>query len=146
MLLQSNTEPAKSYTLDQFIEMQATDDLTYYNFSIIEVMNGVQHLNHNLIEDYLPEILDICSTITLSTDEFRKYKYSPDLLAYDVYGSTQLDVVIMLLNDVFDPKEFDKQTLNLPYSSGLATILNSIYSKEYNYIANNRKSQGLVMR
>ena len=49
----ANINPATTTTLEDFIEMRSIDEMTYYNFSILEVINGVEHLNHNLIEDYL---------------------------------------------------------------------------------------------
>ena len=123
----------------------AIDETTYYNFSILEVINGVEHLNHNLIEDYLEELKSACITVDLTLDQYKKYKYFPDLLSYDVYGSVQLDFIIMLLNDCIDPKEFDKKTVILPYASVLASFLNTVYSKEQLYIEENRVKFGLTM-
>ena len=67
------------------------------------------------------------------------------MLSYDVYGSVQLDFIIMLLNDCIDPKEFDKKTVILPYASVLASFLNTVYSKEQLYIEENRVKFGLTM-
>ena len=130
--------PATTYTLQDFINMRNTDDMTYYNFSILEVIDGVQHLNHNLVEDYLHHLLVTCESVTFSDEEFKRYKYHPDLLAYDLYGSVQLDFILLLLNDAIDPKEFDVKTVKLPYASVLNTFLNDIYSKESSYIDQNR--------
>ena len=121
----ANINPATTTTLEDFIEMRSIDEMTYYNFSILEVINGVEHLNHNLIEDYLEELKSACITVDLTLDQYKKYKYFPDLLSYDVYGSVQLDFIIMLLNDCIDPKEFDKKTVILPYASVLASFLNT---------------------
>ena len=123
----ANINPATTTTLEDFIEMRSIDEMTYYNFSILEVINGVEHLNHNLIEDYLEELKSACITVDLTLDQYKKYKYFPDLLSYDVYGSVQLDFIIMLLNDCIDPKEFDKKTVILPYASVLASFLNTVY-------------------
>lgn len=138
-------DPALTYTLDQFINMQLSDDMTYYNFSILEVINGVEHLDHNLIEDYLPELISICIPVTLSDEEFKKYKYMPDRLTYDVYGSVQLDFIVMMANDMIDPKEFTRKTIKLPYSSQLNKFLSKIYSKENMYIQKNRAMNGLLV-
>ena len=141
----ANINPATTTTLEDFIEMRSIDEMTYYNFSILEVINGVEHLNHNLIEDYLEELESACITVDLTLDQYKKYKYFPDLLSYDVYGSVQLDFIIMLLNDCIDPKEFDKKTVILPYASVLASFLNTVYSKEQLYIEENRVKFGLTM-
>ena len=136
--------PSTTYTLDDFIQMKLSDDMTYYNFSILQVIDGIEHLDHNLVEDYLPELKSVCIPVTLSNLEYNKYKYNPDLLAYDIYGSVQLDFILLLLNDMIDPKEFDKKSLILPYSSTLSTFLNTVYSKESEYIGQNRAENNLL--
>lgn len=138
-----SSNPALTYTLDQFISMKFTDELTYYNFSIIEMVNGSKLLDHNLIEDYLPELEALCVNCELDQEQYKKYKYSPDLLAFDVYGSTQLDFVILMINDMIDPKEFDLKTIKLPYASHLKTFLSSVYNAESSYLTHNRSINGL---
>ena len=36
----------------------------------------------------------------MSNEEYRRYKYRPDLFAYDVYGKTDYDFVILLVNGI----------------------------------------------
>ena len=136
--------PAKTYTLDDFVQMKFSDDMTYYNFSILEVVNGVEHLDHNLLEDYLPELIATCVDVTLDEDQYKAYKYAPDLLAYDLYGSVQLDFVIMMVNDTIDPKEFNRRTIKLPYASILNEFLQEIYGKEKEYIKSNRANNNIL--
>ena len=138
-----NNDPALTYTLDDFVALQSVDNMTYYNFSILEIIDGVQHLDHNLVEDYLKELEATCVTLELSNEEMSRYRYNPDLLAYDIYGSVQLDFVILLLNDMIDPKDFDRKKLKLPYASSLSIFLNTLYSKESNYINENRANNNL---
>ena len=138
-----NNDPALTYTLDDFVELQSVDNMTYYNFSILEIIDGVQHLDHNLVEDYLKELEATCVTLELSNEEMSRYRYNPDLLAYDIYGSVQLDFIILLLNDMIDPKDFDRKKLKLPYASSLSIFLNTLYSKESNYIHENRANNNL---
>ena len=138
------SNPALTYTLDDFISMQIYDDMTYYNFSILEVINGVEHLDSNLVEIYLEELKSQCISVQFSEEELKKYKYNADLLAYDLYGSVQLDFVILLLNDMYDPKEFTKKNVILPHSSTLSKFLNDVYSKEEGYIQQNRADYGIL--
>ena len=138
------SNPALTYTLDDFISMQISDDMTYYNFSILEVIDGVEHLDSNLVEIYLEELKSQCISVQFSEEELKKYKYNADLLAYDLYGSVQLDFVILLLNDMYDPKEFTKNNVILPHSSTLSKFLNDVYSKEEGYIQQNRADYGIL--
>ena len=138
------SNPALTYTLDDFISMKISDDMTYYNFSILEVIDGVEHLDSNLVEIYLEELKSQCISVQFSEEELKKYKYNADLLAYDLYGSVQLDFVILLLNDMYDPKEFTKKNVILPHSSTLSKFLNDVYSKEEGYIQQNRADNGIL--
>lgn len=135
--------PALTHTLDDFINMKYSDELTFSNFSIIEVLDGIQLLDHNVIDDYIAELEEMCVNCTLEIDQYKKYKYAPDLLAFDVYGSTQLDFIILMANDMIDSKEFDLKTVKLPYASQLKTFMSSIYNAEQDYIAQNRADNGL---
>lgn len=138
-----SNNPALTYTLEHFIQMQHSDELTYRNFSILEVVDDLEFIDHNLVEDYLDELESICIPCELTDDQYKKYKYSPDLLAYDVYGSVQLDFVIMYANGMVDPKEFNSKVVKLPYASGLKLYLNSVYNSNSSYISQNRADNKL---
>ena len=131
-------EPAKTYTLEQFITMKNTDNMTYNNFSIYGIIDGQKILESNLIDDYIDELNTISNIIQLSDEEYKKYKYSPDLLAYDVYGSTQLDFIVLAANDMIDPKYFNIRKMKLPTVSRLREFLNSVYNSNSNWITKNR--------
>ena len=45
--------PAQTYTLEQFILMKNTDDMTYNNFSIYGLIDGQKVLESNLIDEYI---------------------------------------------------------------------------------------------
>lgn len=130
--------PALTYTLDDFINMQGTDNYTYRNFSILEKVNNVELLDHNLIEDYQDQLMDICIECKLDNEQYKRYRYFPDLLAYDVYGSVQLDFIVLFCNGIADPKEFDFKILKLPYGDKLRDLLANVYNAEQYYIANNK--------
>jgi hypothetical protein len=130
--------PAQTYTLEQFISMKNTDDMTYNNFSIYGLIDGQQILESNLIDEYLDELYKICSPVQLSVDEQKNYKYAPDLLAYDVYGSVQLDFIVLASNDMVDPKDFNLKKLKLPTASRLREFLNEVYGANSNWISKNR--------
>ena len=138
-----STNPALTYTLDDFIAVGFTDEMTYFNFSIIEVVNNIQLLDHNLVEDYMEELESLCAVVELSEINLAKYRYCPDLLAYDLYKSTQLDFIILFVNDMIDPKEFNKKKIKLPYASKLKAFLSSVYNAESGYLAQNRSDNGL---
>ena len=141
----ANRSPAKTYTVDDFIDMKYIDETTFRRFSILEKLKefgDVEHLDHNLIEDYI-ELLDVVE-VPLDDEQFKKYKYRPDLLAYDVYGSTQVDYVILMINDMYDPKEFCKKKIYLPYASVLDKFMDTIFSCNEDYIEQNREINDII--
>lgn len=138
-LYQKFSSPTETYTLEQFILMKNSDTMTYSNFSIFNKIDDIKVLDHNLIDDYIKELNELCKVVLLTEDEYKKYKYSPDLLAYDLYGSVQLDFIILAANDIIDPKDFNLRRLKLPPTRVLKQLLTEIYNSNYNYIARNRQ-------
>ena len=129
--------PALTYTIEDFIAEGSADDMTYYNYSILRFSELGSFSETNILDFYLDEIKSICLKIkTFSEEEITKYKYHPDLLAYYLYGSTQLDFVILLVNGIIDPKEFDfkRGYLLLPRRSDLFEILEEIRSSESEWV------------
>ena len=138
-------DPAKAYTLESFIALKYQDDLTYRNFSILEVIDGIELTDHCVIDEYLEELNSICVDVELTPEEFARYKYSPDLMAYDVYGTTQVDFIILMANDMVDPKEFNLKKIRLPYASAFREFLSSVYNANGGYIEQNREDNGLMV-
>lgn len=138
-----SNDPSLTYSMEDFVKMKFSDTLTYYNFSILEKIESTEQLDTNLFEEYV-DCLPL-TKVRMEDEEFKRYKYRPDLLAYDLYGSTQLDFVILLVNDAIDPKDFDRQIIMLPRSSDLFTVLDQIYSTNYEYIKQNRLDNGISM-
>jgi hypothetical protein len=127
----AKNDPALTYNLTDFIDMGSQDEQTYENFSILTYMDGVEFSEKCIIDYYIDELKAISLKITTFTEEeINKYRYSPDLLAYDVYGSTQLDFIVMLCNGIIDPKEFDfkRNYLLLPRADVLKAFLSSVYN------------------
>lgn len=139
-----NRDVSQTYTLEDFIDMQVSDQLTFRNFSTVAVVNGVELTDKNLIEDFLPELLKETIEVDLSDDEFYRYKYSPDLLAFDVYGSIQLDFLIMYMNGIIDPKDFEYKTIKLVKASVLRDFLNHVYNSQKYVLENNKYENGVA--
>ena len=129
---------AQTHTVEEFISRKFEDELTYRNLSIVDYADGIELIDRSLISEYLPLLEGACISYTFSTAEYRRYKYSPDLLSYDLYKTTQLDFLLMMLNDMIDPKDFNLKRLKLPTSTILKTMLNEIYSVNAGWISKNR--------
>lgn len=135
--------PALTFTLTDFIEAGQSDQLTYDTFSLFNELNGVSIATYNIVSDYLSELKQTCVQIpkeNITVDQLARYKYNPDLLAYDIYGTTQLEFIVLYCNNIIDPKEFDfhHKYLYLPRASVLQTFLSEIYNADYNVLSQSK--------
>lgn len=58
----------------------------------------------------------------------QKYRYRPDYLSYDEYGTTILWQLLLYVNNVFSTEDFDLQTVIVPTLDAIIYILNDLYS------------------
>lgn len=127
-----------TYTIEQFINSNSNTTVSYEKLSLIEKMDTVYTITYNLLNDYKEELDDLAITITLSDDELAKYMYKPKLLAYDIYGSTELYFVILFLNNLCNVKEFTNRKIKMLTKENLYNVLSAIYNTESNNIRKNR--------
>lgn len=142
-ILNTSTKPEETYNFDDFIASGKSNDMTFDKFSIKEKVGDYIIVTNDVLDSYLDEILMCCVKVTEMTPKDKvRYKYNPDLLAWDLYGNTQLDYLILLCNDMADPKEFDlkKNYLMLPRPSILKELLSQIYESEHEWIEKSRDS------
>lgn len=136
------------HTIEDFINSNTgSKAITYHNFSILDQKeidgDTVQFIDSNILDDYLDELNRLSVSIILSDKELLKYSYNPGLLAYDIYGSSELEFVILKLNGIIDPKDFDFPTIKLIEVDTMSEVLSNIYNAEYKYIEKNREENGI---
>ena len=141
MATYSTMKSDQTITVQDFIAMKNSDEITYYNFSIVEYLNGYDMFITNILYDYEDELKDLCVYIKLSDVERLKYRYKPYLFAYDLYGSREMAFIIMMLNGIIDPKEFDYNKLKVIKYSSLATVINRIGAINENFMNKNKKKK-----
>ena len=130
-------KPEQTNSMSEFISIGKSANYTYTNFSILEKLNGQPFPVENVLDDYIDEILSVARVITMTDKELSKYKYRPKILSYDLYGTTELDFLILRLNGMTSPKEFTKSKVKLLSPDDLG-IINKIYRAEQVYIKDNR--------
>lgn len=134
----STLKSDQTISVQDFIAMRTSDDITYYNFSILEYLNGYDMFITNILYDYEEELNDLCVYIKLTDVEKLKYRQKPYLFAYDVYGSREMSFIIMMLNGIIDPKEFDYNKIKLIRYDKLATVLNRIAAVNDIFMSRNK--------
>lgn len=126
-------KPEHATNLEQFISLGQDVKITYNNYSIKEKVNGINYPVHNVIYDYIEEIKEKAVLVTLTDHEYLKYKFRPRLLAYDVYGNSELYFVLLALNNIIDIKDFNFKKLYMLKRDDIYTI-NKIYIAERKYL------------
>ena len=140
MAIYDSMSADKTITVQDFIAMRNSDEITYHNYSIISYLNGFDFVITNILYDYEEEFQDLAVTITLTDLEKIKYRYKPDLFAFDLYGSTETKFIIMMINGIIDPKEFDFNKVKALRPSDLSTILGRITTVNEDFINKNRSN------
>ena len=136
--LLSSAKADFTYTVQDFIDLRSSDEITYYNYSILEYLNGFDMFITNLLYDYEDELNGLAVVVRLSDVEKIKYRYKPWLFSYDIYGSAETQFIIMMLNGIIDPKEFDFNRVKVLRPADLQNVLNRINSVNESYLNNNR--------
>lgn len=134
-------DPDKTSTVEEFINAGISDEMTYNNFSILFKSSQQDNIilsANNIIYDYMDEIKPYIVNVSLSEEEYIKYRYKPKLFAYDIYGSTELFFVVMTVNGIYDIKDFNRRNIKALYKKQLFELLNQIYNAESGYIQKNR--------
>lgn len=137
-ILNGSQKADKTYTVQDFISMRDSDEITYYNYSVLEYLNGIEFFITNLLYDYEDELNELAVLVTLSDREKIKYRYKPYLLAYDLYGSEEAEFILYMLNGIIDPKEFDFKKIKAIRPTDLYNVLGRIQSVNNDFMNNNR--------
>ena len=123
-------------TIEETIENGNEITLSYINTAILRKLqmdgtdDSIDVPDSNVCYDYLRELLAVADKIELSDDEYAKYKYRPDILSYDLYGTTEYYIYLLMINDMCNIYEFDSKKLLIITKSTLNLALNSIYRSE----------------
>jgi len=90
----------------------------------------------NLLVKYMPELKTLKTKITFTNDEYRKYRFNPKVLSYDLYGTTEFWFLILDINELRSVTEFDLRTAYVMRGDivdKLSRVLNlEVVSKSYN--------------
>lgn len=108
--------PEDTITLEEYIDCKSDYNMSYHNTSFIDKYDSREYDVYNITSDYIDELRsDTYSVeIGLNEEQYAKYKYRPKLLCFDLYGSTELHFLILIINDMYSSKQFTKRKLRLP--------------------------------
>lgn len=128
MAISKITNPEKSYTVEQFITFKDDDTASYNNLSFRDKYDNIIYPIKNIIDDYIDELNELLVDVVMSESEFLKYRYRPKLLAFDIYGNSELDFLILAMNGMCNMKEFDSKNIKLIKNKDLDSFITSIFN------------------
>lgn len=129
----------ETITLTQFVNSKSDSELTFDRFDIHDIsMEGDIMMSKNLLHDYIEDMLPLCKTLYLNQSEMLQYKYRPRLLAHRIYGNPNYYFILLLLNNMADEKEFDRNTLQIIPPNNMVNVLSAIYNANANILRLNQ--------
>ena len=113
-------------------------------FALSEILSKIDGTDmcigfHNILDDYIDDIKKECKVLELNNSQFIKYRYKPWLLSYDIYGTSDLEFILLKVNNMISAKEFNRHKINILMPDALE-LINKIYNAEKKYINLNRNS------
>lgn len=131
-----NLKPEFTGTLKEYIGSTDYNPITYHKSSLLQKHGFISYPIYNIFMDYMDEIKKITLRVRLNKEELDKYQFRPKLLAYDLYGSTELYFLLMIINNICDEKDFNFNVITIIDPEKMDTI-NDILIAEESYIEDN---------
>ena len=148
----SATTPKQAHTISEFIALgnKTTSNRYYRDLSYIENRDNMEFVVKSTLTDFIKELKDMAYNVELSDLEVLKYRFNPKKMANDIYGTTSVYFVILLLNDMCDVHRFSLKTghLLLLTKTDMANSLTSIYKSDQYSLAtfNNAHKNDIIIK
>lgn len=134
----NNNEGELTALLAQSVIAAQQDEYTFLKTSIVTNNDGRLIAYSSIIEKYIDYLKDNSYSVRYTNDERIKYRYNPKRLSYDMYNTTRLFFIILLLNNMKSKVDFDRDVILVPKPEALKEILEKIKMKEQDIIDMNR--------
>ena len=125
-------------TIEDFVQEYDVETIRMDTVFLRQVFweKGMEHklvvAESALIDKYLEEIEQHKTAITLSTTEYYKYRCNPKLMAYDVYGTTELWFLLMAANELYSVMDFDLRVVKA-YRTDILQKIDRMLSLEHEF-------------
>jgi hypothetical protein len=127
-------------------ELKRYAETTQLSYGHLHLKSKIDKSNAIVNTEFIPlKYLDILKkdarTVTLSDEDYINYKYQPKKYCYDKYGTVELWVILLRLNNMTSIMDFNKKTFKVP-PSNTYRILNEILILERDNILKNEETIG----
>lgn len=123
--------------IDKGKELRMTTNDLSFKTVLTNSIGEMFVVNMNLLfEKYYELLTDHTVTVTLSENEYLRYRYKPKLLSKDLYGTYDLHFLLLKLNHITSVVNFDFTELKV-FNTNIIGLLNEIQVLENdNFIDN----------
>ena len=90
----------------------------------------------NVFEQYYEILLENTVIVTLTDEEYLKYRFKPKVLSFDLYGTVELHYLLLRLNHVYSVINFDFTELRV-FNTNIIDLLNEILVLENDNLIGN---------
>jgi hypothetical protein len=90
----------------------------------------------NVFEQYYEILLENTVIVTLTDEEYLKYRFKPKVLSFDLYGTIELHYLLLRLNHVYSVINFDFTELRV-FNTNIIDLLNEILVLENDNLIGN---------
>ncbi len=97
---------------------------------------------YNVITKFYPILKNYIETVTMTEDEFFKYKCRPNYYCFAQYGTPELASSLLYINNMDSATKF-KNTTFKRFKSNILTIINELMSLNEKDLKRNRISNGI---
>ena len=124
---------SKVQTLSDYIRYGKTSSFSIPQVSLVKNSEGIVFLDELAYAKYDDLLMNNSTIITLTTEEYNLYRLDPQALSTALYGTPNLDHLILYLNRCSE-FDFDIKQVRLMKYSDVVQILKLILSHEENNI------------
>ena len=123
-------------TLSDFIRYGHTSSYSIQAISLFYKDGDIIYLDQPVNQKYDRLVMAMAQVVELTDEELNKYKYSPELLSYDLYGTPNLSHLILYINRC-PAYSFNRKNIKLIKPNYIETVLQKIIQHEQNNITKN---------
>lgn len=142
MIVNQNNQTSKNdqniVTIQDLIDRKQTKgkiDYSTYSFAI-SIENTITIPFQNVLTTtYADELKALAIDITLTNEEYYKYRFRPKLLAYDIYNYSELFYIINFINGIYNIKDFNFRTVKLIPKTNLFSMLSYVLQADASNIS-----------
>lgn len=122
----NSTRIEQAYDINQMIKEGKDSELTYATSSIVAGNENISFTYRNIYDEFIPVLKDKSIETELDEDNLIKFKYNPHLLAYVLYGTTDLWFLLLRINNMTRVTQFDKKKIKIIHPDDMK-LINDIF-------------------